>query len=190
MNFAPGCPYHIYNQGNNREVIFRSNEDFLMFLTLVRKLIKPQCEILAWCLMNHHFHFLIYTTDNGCGKIKQGGIEIDRLTNGIRKLLSGYARIYNKKYLRTGSLFRQKTKAKNLLQELPASNSSSSRSDYLYNCFTNIHDNPLKAGLVKHPSEWAFSSFRDYAAIRKGSLCNKNLAAKLCGFSAKHFISL
>lgn len=182
MKFLPGHTYHVFNQGNNQETTFREETDYFIFLTLVRRNIFPYCEILAWCLMPNHFHLMIYTTDKSCETIKQGGLNIEVLTNGIRKLLSGYARIYNSKYDRTGSLFRQKTKCK-ILMEPDLSMSKYSPGDYVYACFNYIHCNPVEAGLVTHPAQWEYSSYPDYAKARNGSLCNRVLAAQICGFS-------
>lgn len=186
MKFLPGHTYHVFNQGNNQETTFREEADYSIFLTLIQRNIFPYCEILAWCLMPNHFHLMIHATDKGCETMKQGGLNIEVLTNGIRKLLSGYARIYNIKYDRTGSLFRQKTKCKRLT-EPDLSIPSSSSGHYVYNCFNYIHCNPVKAGLVKHPAQWEYSSYPDYAKSRSGSLCNQVLAAQICGFSKLDF---
>ena len=138
---------------------------------MVRKYISPHTEIIAYCLMPNHFHFLIYTDERVRGIVKQGGLLIDPLTNAFRKLLSGYARIYNQCYNKTGSLFRQKTKVKCLSDVLAGSVYISQ--DYYFNCFHYIHQNPLSAGIVKRLEDWEFSSFKDYAGVRKGTLCNK-----------------
>lgn len=112
MDFQPDNVYHIYNQGNNRQKIFSCDEGYEIFLNLVRTNIFIRCEIINWCLMPNHFHFLVYTDERILNFQKQGGLEIDVLTNGIRKLLSGYARIYNSRHKFSGSLSRQKTKSK------------------------------------------------------------------------------
>ena len=96
MNFTPHNVYHVYNQGNDKQIIFSCDEDYLIFLRMVRKTISAHAEIIAYCLMPNHFHLLIYTDERVTTTIKQGGLLIDSLTNGFRKLLSGYARIYNK----------------------------------------------------------------------------------------------
>src|SRR5690606_12545117 len=149
-----------------------NDADYIIFLRLVRRLIKPASEILAWCIMPNHFHLMVYTTEKSCEKKQQGGIQIEFLTNNIRKLLSGYARIYNKKYNQTGSVFRQKTKAKNL-NETEAKKNNYNLSDYIYNCFCYIHQNPVDAGLVTAPGNWKYASYSDYAGNRNGTLCNK-----------------
>ena len=75
---------------------------------MIRKHVQTHAEIIAWCLMLNHFHILISANETGCQRVKQGGLQTEKITNCIRKLLSGYARIFNKKYNRSGPLFRQK----------------------------------------------------------------------------------
>ncbi|HEY6062560.1 MAG TPA: hypothetical protein VIV35_03065, partial [Chitinophagaceae bacterium] len=120
--------------------------------------------------------------------IKQGGIYLDPITNSTRKLLSGYARIFNNRYEKTGSVFRQKTKAKCLSAIEIKPDSSFLVQDYYVNCFHYIHQNPLVANLIERPEDWEFSSFRDYAGIRDDTLCQKGLAALHCGYNAESFI--
>ncbi len=43
-------------------------------------------------------------------------------------------------------------------------------------CFNYIHQNPVRAGLVKTEIEWEFSSAQDYAGLRNGTLVNKKVA--------------
>jgi REP element-mobilizing transposase RayT len=186
MNFTPGNLYHVYNQGNNKQIIFSCDEDYLIFLRIIRKTISPHAEIIAYCLMPNHFHLLIYTDERVAETIKQGGLSIDPLTNGFRKLLSGYARIYNKANNKTGSLFRQKTKVKSL--SFDSSGYAYNLQDYYFNCLHYIHQNPLRACIVNQLEDWEFSSFKDYAGLRKGTLCNKDLATKYCSYHPETFI--
>jgi putative transposase len=188
MNFVPENVYHVYNQGNNKQQIFFCDEDYLTFLRMTRKLILPNAEIIAYCLMPNHFHFMIATGERASTLMKQGGLLIDPLTNGFRKLLSGYTRIINTKYNRTGSIFRQKTKAKNL-SEITIATAENNIQDYYLTCFNYIHSNPAKAEIVAAPEDWEYSSYKDYLELRKGTLCNKALGMSLCNLSAKDFIS-
>lgn len=55
--------YHIYNQGNNRQKIFFSRDNYLYFLEKVNKLLLPYVDVIAWCLMPNHFHFLVYVKE-------------------------------------------------------------------------------------------------------------------------------
>lgn len=189
MNFSPATIYHVYNQGNNRQVIFFQRKNYLTFLSLYKKLVSPSANTIAWCLMPNHFHFLIYTDERCLTKIKQGGIQIDPITNGFRKLLSSYARIFNNENQRSGSVFRQKTKAKNLSDIRIKSNSNHQVQEYFVNCFHYIHQNPLVAKLISRLEDWEFSSFIDYAGLRNGNLCQKELARLHCGYDAGNFMT-
>lgn len=111
---------------------------------------------------------------------------LDPITNGFRKLLSGYTRITNLKINRTGSLFRPKTKSKNL-SEIKIIVSGETIQDYYLSCFNYIHNNPVKAEIVATPEDWEYSSYKDYLQLRKGTLCNKALGMSLCNLSAKDF---
>src|SRR5689334_16434984 len=118
MIIEPNSIYHAYNQGNNRQRIFFNNEDYHIFLALYKKLFAEMVSTLAWCIMPNHFHFMFATKSSRLEKIKQGGIYINPIANGFRKLLSSYSRIHNTRNRKSGSLFRQKTKAK-CLNDLP-----------------------------------------------------------------------
>ena len=63
MNFETGNLYHIYNQGNNRQKIFFSRENYLFFLNKIKNHILPHADIVAWCLMPNHFHLMVYVHD-------------------------------------------------------------------------------------------------------------------------------
>ncbi|MEQ9301016.1 MAG: hypothetical protein RIF33_20750 [Cyclobacteriaceae bacterium] len=113
--------------------------------------------------MPNHFHFLILANDNSAVPLKIGSLTVSALNNGFRMLLSSFNQAINKQQGRTGSLFRQKTKFKHL---------GSDNENYPFICFNYIHQNPLSAGLVQKLEDWEFSSFRDYAGLRAGTLCD------------------
>ena len=189
MTFVPQNIYHIYNQGNDRQTIYRHQDDYLLFLDLYERLIHPNVSTLGWCLMPNHFHFMVYSDERCIPIMKQGGILIDPITNGVRKLLSGYARIFNSRTGRSGSVFRQKTKSKCLSDIKITPNSTFRQQDYCVNCFHYIHQNPFVARLVLRLEDWDYSSFRDYAGLRDGHLCNKDLAALYCGYDPDTFVT-
>ena len=179
MNIIQDETYHIYNQGNNREQIFYEDADYLEYLNLFRKYVLPNCDVLAYCLMPDHFHFLIHATVS-CAKSKTiGNIILSELSNGFRLLQSHYAQYVNKKNNRSGSLFRQKIKAKSM---------ADGDSNYGFIAFQYIHQNPLKAGLVSLLENWKFSSFPDYAGQRHGTICNKQKAFDIIGFDVNNFV--
>lgn len=178
MKFEPSHIFHVYNQGNNREIIYKCREDYLLFLKKVRHFIKPNAEILAYCLMPNHFHFLILANDISVEKIKLGNIESNKLSNGFRLLLSEYAKEFNMQYERTGSLFRPKTKGIDLFNR--------QNMDAALDCFNYIHLNPATAGLVACAKEWEFSSLKDFLGHRSGTICNRSLAFELLGIDENY----
>jgi REP element-mobilizing transposase RayT len=119
--------------------------------------------------MPNHFHFLINVTEESLKPAKSGGIIMPAITNGFRLLQSSYAKGVNKQLNRSGNLFQQKTKAK-LTNEAK---------DYSITAFHYIHQNPVSAHLANTPEEWSYSSYKDYAGLRNGTLCNKQKAGEL-----------
>lgn len=127
--------------------------------------------------MPNHFHLLIYADERTIKTTQIGNKDVNVLSYGFQNLLSSYTKAINKKHERTGSLFTQNTKAK-ALSPIPDG----------YICFKYIHQNPLKANLVKNINHWEFSSYLDYAGLRNGSMCNKELANSVLRFDkAKYF---
>lgn len=190
MQFQPYHLYHIYNQGNNRQRIFHTEDDYQTFLNLYKRLIPSRCSTIAWCLMPNHFHFLIHTDEKCILLEKQGGNLLNPISNAIRVLLSGYARIYNSRYRQSGSIFRQKTKAKCLTEISLDKSQARENLAYATTCFHYIHQNPLVAKLCKSMETWPYSSYKDYYMLRHESLCDMGLAKKYCGFDPGNFIEV
>ena len=178
MIFSEGVLYHVYNRGNNKQKIFFNHDNYIFFLKKIRHFISPHCEILAYCLMPNHFHFLIYCSQASTATKQIGIKEKNVLSEGFRTLLSSYTQAINKQNSTTGSLFQQNTKAK-------AIRKGSNLYDLV--CLHYIHQNPMKAELVKKLEEWEYSSFDDYCDLRKGTLCNKELAIQLLDMNMKTF---
>ena len=151
MVFFENELYHIYNRGNNRQKIFLKPENYVYFLRKMRKFIFPHCDILAYCLMPNHFHFLAHADKRTTKTKKIGGFDKNVLSESIRMLLSSYTQGINKQNKSTGSLFQQNTKAKALAR-------GSSCYDLL--CFHYIHQNPMKAKLVRKMEDWQYHHFK------------------------------
>ncbi|MBK6813902.1 MAG: hypothetical protein IPG82_00285 [Saprospiraceae bacterium] len=60
MNFYSNQLFHVYNQGNNRQIIFHSDHHYEYFLWKMKAYIFPFADLVAYCLMPTHFHWLIY----------------------------------------------------------------------------------------------------------------------------------
>ncbi len=187
MEFNANHLYHVYNHGNNREPLFFNSGNYLYFLEKVNRHVKPFCHILAWCLMPNHFHFLIGTDSRSIAMRRVGNVEMSELSNGFRILESSYTKGVNRQQNRSGSLFRQHTKAKCLTDEAfdflaePSALAPDFFNPYPLVCFHYIHQNPERAGLVVNGTDWEYSSLRDYLGLRGGKLCNFDLARRWVG---------
>ena len=181
MHFEPGEFYHVYNRGNNRQVLFFNERNYLYFLKKVRDQLLPFSDIIAYCLMPNHFHFLLRIKDNGLKERNSFGSKpMQELAYRIGILLSSYSQAINKQNKTTGSLFQQKTKAKALAEA-----DNGARISYFEQCFHYIHQNPAVARMVKNASDWPYSSYLDYIGIREGTLCTQEIFYTLTGLNAR-----
>jgi putative transposase len=172
MHFEPGKAYHIYNRGNEKQPVFFSHKHYLYFIQKVRDEWLPYADILCYCLMPNHFHFIVVPNKEGCRNIvlKEKETHMQYLSKAIGKTLSSYTRAINLEYNRTGNLFQKKTKAKCLTES-----DKEILNEYLIVCVHYIHNNPYAANIVASPFQWDYSSLKDYADLRNGTLCNKEL---------------
>lgn len=196
MHFEPGAVYHIYNRSN--ETIFLDRENYLFFLKKVKEQIVPFCKMLAWVLMPNHFHFLVVATETGCLPVNEKHRQsLQVLPKHVGTLLSSYSQAINKQENRRGKLFSNNTTAKCLndieFYNTFIANRSPIRNtptpDYVTICFNYIHQNPVMAGIVGTMEEWEFSSFRDFAGMRNGSLIDKKLAFQIVNIDPEDFYS-
>jgi len=176
-NFAKGVIVHIYNRGNNREKIFHDEQDYKAFLFRIGLALEIDAEILqkenltsvpysriringnknlfklhAFCLIPNHFHLLI----EQCGDVS-----ISKL---ISQICTSYSMYTNKKHKRVGHVFQDCFKA--VLIE---------NSSQLMWVSSYIHTNAVKDGLVKHPKDYKWSSYNDFAFDRNLPIVTKDL---------------
>ena len=103
---------------------------------------KPIVDIHGWCIMGNHYHLLV-------SERVEGG-----LTKFLMKLNVGYAKYFNKRYERTGTLFQARTKK--ILIESDA---------HFLHILHYIHLNPLD--FLKGASNWRDLRIPDHAAALK-----------------------
>jgi putative transposase len=176
MQFNEGSFYHIYNRGNNKQTIFYDERNYGFFIEKIKKYIIPSANILAWCLMPNHFHFLIRANAGTCRLVKQKPIEINALTEGIRLLLSSYSKAIQKQEAFTGNLFQQKTKSKCV-------------DDYLDIAFHYVHQNAHQAGLVNKMEDWPHSSLNEYLSDSENGLCRIDIAKQFINTNRKNLLT-
>ena len=164
--------YHIYNRGVEKRIVFEDDQDYKVFLKYIREVLSPldeqeintkfimqglslqsirrpvksyygKVDMLAYCLMPNHFHFLIRQYDKTF------------LEGLMRSLMTRYSMYFNKKYDRVGSLFQGRYKAVLIENE-----------EYLLHLSRYIHLNPIE--YTKDLTN-AHSSYAEYLGIRNTS---------------------
>jgi putative transposase len=134
--FLPGFPQHVVQRGNNRQVIFRCDDDRVRYLDfLIVASDKHVCPVHCFVLMDNHVHFLMTPEDN------------ESLARTMQSVDMRYAQFYNKKYKRTGGLWEGRYRA-----------SLVDTDNYLKSCFRYIELNPVRAKLCVSAAEYRWSS--------------------------------
>ena len=146
--------YHIIGRGIGKQILFEEETDYLFFLSTLDKYLKEESfQIIAYCLMENHFHLLL--------KIDSG---MDRI---MKKILTRYAFYYNSKYERTGHLFQDR------YTSVPVENEI-----YLLSAVRYIHNNPAKAGICP-ADQYRWSSWRSYTGWK--GIVETDLVLELLG---------
>ena len=143
--------YHVMLRGINRQNIFYDIDDYECFLDLLRRQINPiddnnkylpsRCTVYASCPMPNQVHPLIREKD-------------DSLATVMKSIGVGYAWHYNKKYQHLGPVFQDRFRSEPVNDE-----------NYFMLLLRYIHQNPVKAGLVKVVDEYTWSSWREYEGV-------------------------
>ena len=195
MHFTQHTVHHIYNQGNNRQQVFFKDDNYLFFLKKMRDYLLPYGDLLCYCLMPNHFHWLMYVRNVEIPGAYSGGDfksppelepKLRSLNDSIAILLRSYTRAINIQENRSGSLFRKETKAKDGWEDVTLPISHPHYGKLLQNwelygltCFNYIHNNAVAAKLVAKAEDWPYCSAPDFAGLRQGNLCNQALAKEL-----------
>ncbi len=130
--------YHVFNRGINKQDIFLSDQDYKFFLGKLRGLKqKHDHSIYALCLMPNHFHISIQTRKFPISKI-------------MSSLTTSYSMYFNRKYQHFGPVFQNRFKS--ILIE---------NDSYFLELSRYIYLNPVKAGLVKDPALYKYTSLRE-----------------------------
>lgn len=134
----PGIPQHIVQRGNDRQPCFADNDDYLRYRQELREATdKYACALHAYVLMTNHVHLLV-TPD------APGGAS--RMMQAIGRR---YVGTFNARYRRTGTLWEGRFKS-----ALVDSHT------YLLTCYRYIELNPVRAGMVRLPDDYRWSSHR------------------------------
>lgn len=131
-----GATYHVMSRGNERQPIYRDDEDRERFLTLLGRVAdRHRWECLAYCLMENHYHLVLRTP-------------LPNLSRGMRMLNGQYATTFNERHDRVGHLFQGRFRGVLIRDPL-----------HLLTVVKYVLRNPVIAGRCERASDWRWSSF-------------------------------
>jgi putative transposase len=127
-------------RGNGLQDIVRDDEDRdRLQEQLGRAAIRSSWCIYAFAIMSNHLHVVLKTPQANLGR-------------GMQVFLSGYANAWSRRHRFAGHVFQGRFRTELVEDE-----------SYLWTVTRYVHLNPVRAGLVEHPAEWAWSSYPGYA---------------------------
>lgn len=143
-----GIPWHIIQRGNNRAVCFHAEEDYRRYLNDLDEQSKRfNCAIHAYVLMTNHVHLLLTPQ------------KTDSAGQMMKHLGQRYVQYVNRAYRRSGTLWEGRFRSCLTQSE-----------DYVLACYRYIELNPVRAGMVRHPRDYRWSSFHANGDGKQGAL--------------------
>ena len=157
-------PWHIIQRGNNRSACFFSEEDYLLYLRLLKQQsLKHGCAIHAYCLMTNHVHLLL-TPEEASGPSLM-----------MKNLGQCFVQYINRTYERSGTLWEGRFKSCLAQDE-----------NYAMHCCRYIELNPVRANMVRYPGDYPWSSFRHNAGGLENDLITPHRSYMSLGGNALH----
>jgi putative transposase len=139
--FLANQPLHVIQRGNNRAPVFFAAEDYARYRDWLGAAAERYgCAIHAYVLMTNHVHLLVTPR------------AADSLPRTLQSLGRRYVRYVNHTYRRTGTLWEGRYRAAPIDSEA-----------YFLACCRYIEFNPVRAGMVRRPGDYRWSSYRAHA---------------------------
>lgn len=157
-----GC-LHIMCRGNNKQLIFNSDEDFQYYCEQLCELKEEnQIEIYHYCLMSNHVHLI--------ARIRAGST----LPKYMKQVNLSYFYYFKRQHAYSGHLWQGRYKSCII-----------EKNNYLLQCGKYIELNPVRAGIVKSPEQYKYSSFEYYSKGTPDKLLIENPLYRELGSTEK-----
>lgn len=151
--------YHIMTRGNNRNIVFKSNEDYQYYLKLISKYkLEHPFDLYHYCLMPNHTHFLIQTK------------KAFDFSVFMKKLNLAYFHHYRQEYSWIGHFWQDRFKSQAVGKDV-----------YFIQCGKYIELNPVRFNIVEKPEEYRYSSYLYYADGKPNHLITLDFMYKEMG---------
>lgn len=151
-DWYPGSIHHITCRGNRRSDLFKVEEDYIIFLAIIKEVKdKLPFNLYSYCLMTNHVHLQVKTLDDSISQI-------------MKKINQTYAQYFNKTYNYIGHLFQDRYHSEIIEND-----------EQLLSTSRYIHLNPVRAKMVKSPEEYPWSSYKIYIGEEKEKLISSEI---------------
>jgi len=141
-------PMHIMSRSNNKQPIFNCDSDKLRYYSLLLDLKNEnRVDILHYCIMGNHVHLLVMPNSQ------------TKLARFMKQVNLSYFIYFKAKHNYNGHLWQGRFKS-NIV----------GTDSYLLQCGKYIEFNPVRAGIIKLPQDYKFSSYNYYATGLKDKL--------------------
>jgi len=134
---VPGVLLHVFARGNDKARIFIDDEDCQSFIdVLATTLERFGVECVMYCLLGNHYHLLVVPHEHPVSRLMQ-------------QLNAAYCQRFNRRHARVGHVMQGRFGAR-LVQD----------GEYARTVLRYLALNPVAAGVVAAPDEWAWSGYR------------------------------
>jgi putative transposase len=140
---AADTPHHVTQRGNARREVFYTDNDRLVYLSLLQHHSKvARLEILGYCLMSNHVHLITVPRAP------------DALARALHHTHGRYAIYLNSRTAATGHVWQGR------YYSCPMDE------NHTWTALRYTECNPVRAGMVQSPSDWPWSSAQAHTGLR------------------------
>ena len=181
-NFVEDGIYHIYNRTNNKELLFKTDENRLFFLNQYAKYLEPYLDTFCWTLLPNHFHFLVRVKNTDDIKkhlktipseklkpIEKNYLEDATTTELLiefecKRFFTSYSMAFNKQHKRNGNLFHRPFKRLQIDKE-----------SHFTQAIIYIHANAYNHGVCQDFKAYKWSSWKSITSNNATRLCRQEV---------------
>jgi putative transposase len=133
----PNVPHHITQRGNYRQNVFEEDSDYEQYCSWLKEYTEEyDLDILAYCLMSNHVHFIVVPCNE------------DSLARAFNTIHMRYSQYMNRKHNVGGHLWQGRFFSCFMDDE------------HVYRAIRYVERNPVRAKIVKQAWEYRWSSAR------------------------------
>lgn len=191
--FFSGYHYHLYNRGNNRQPVFYERDNYLYFLSGMRKYLLESVDILAYVLMPTHYHLLVQvrpqtlnpqtsevsnlqtsevseTSEVSVTEVSEAEVSAAEVSAETSRAVSHAIQMLTISY--TKAVNKRYERVGSLFQGQFQAKLVKNDAQLQALC-VYIHANPVKDGLVELPEDWEYSNYLEWMNLRNGNLVSR-----------------